>query len=58
MKLKLFYVVAVALALASYFYAWYNGLSVPAWQAAIWCAYVFFNEFNEYLDMKTKSIWS
>jgi len=58
MKMKLFMVILTAVCLLSYLYSWYKGDSVPAWQAAIWVAFAFVTELEEYLEQKEIADWN
>jgi len=58
MKWKLFYTIVAAISTLAFLGQWYADVPVPAWQAAIWAAYAFITELNEYLEMKRNNDWS
>lgn len=56
MKLKLFSVIIIGLAVLSYFYSWYMSLLVPAWEAAIWSLSCFIYALDEYVTVRYNSL--
>lgn len=56
MKLKLFSVIIIGLAVLSYFYSWYVGELVPAWQAVVWSFSCFTYALDEYVTARYNSL--